>query len=119
MNIELFDSPPQPRDKVKIERLEVKPYPDGWRVKINVDVTPFQERPSLELYIHTAAGKLIASPSVIETMHAKMEFTVHVRGVPSPDGDYTAEAALYYEDRSAPTDRRQVAFSIKTEEPSA
>jgi len=115
MNIELFDSPPQPRDQVKIVRLDVQPYPDGWRVKINVDVTPFQERPNLEIFVRNTAGKLIASPSVIETMHAKMEFTVHVRGVTTPIGEYTAEAVLYYDDRTNPQDRRSTPFSIASQ----
>lgn len=104
---------PQPRDKVKIERLEASPYPDGWRIKLNVDVTPFQERPSLELRVMRAEDDfLVAELSIIETMHRSMEFTVHVRGVQSPNGSYIAQADLYYDERTTPQDQRETAFSI-------
>ncbi|MBO9308957.1 MAG: hypothetical protein J7551_04135 [Chloroflexi bacterium] len=108
------DQVPQPRDKVRIERLTAQPYPDGWRIKLNVDVTPFQERPNLELRVlRLPEERVIAELSIIETMHRKMEFTVHVRGVATPNGDYLAQADLYYEERTAPQDRREVPFSIQ------
>ncbi|MCC7208137.1 MAG: hypothetical protein IT323_12585, partial [Anaerolineae bacterium] len=51
MDLNFFDpgDAPQPRDKVKIEDVRVEPYPDRWRVRLSIDVTPFQERPSLEI----------------------------------------------------------------------
>ncbi len=104
---------PQPREKVRIERFEAAPYPDGWRIKLNVDVTAFQERPSLELRVlRLPEERVIAELSIIETMHRQMEFTVHVRGLDSPNGDYLAQADLYYEERTAPYDQREVPFSI-------
>ncbi|MCS6870453.1 MAG: hypothetical protein NZ571_03250 [Anaerolineae bacterium] len=115
MNIQFVEpnQVPQPRDKVRIERFEVKPYPDGWRIKLNVDVTPFQERPSLELRVlRLPEERVIAELTIIETMHRQMEFTVHVRGVSSPNGDYIAQADLYYDERTAPQDQREVSFSI-------
>lgn len=117
MNIDFFDSQdvPQPRERIKIERLETHPYPDGWRAKILVDVTPFQERPSLELRVRSDENKrVVAELSVIETMHRQMEFTVHIRGVTSPIGAYVTEAELYYEDRQKPQDRREVSFVVES-----
>ncbi len=118
MEISFFESAdvPQPRDKIKIEHFEAKPYPDGWRVRIILDVTPFQERPSLEIRLQTddQRGKQhVAELSVIETMTRHMEFTVHIRGVPSPAGEYIAEADLYYESPDAPQDRRTVPFTVE------
>src|SRR5258708_4374972 len=99
-NIDFFNpgDVPQPRDQIKVEKLLAKPYPDGWRVRVTVDITPFQDRPSLELSIQTVAGRSVSSLSVIETMVRHMEFTVHIRGLESPEGDYIALAALYYGD---------------------
>ncbi len=124
MDINFYESAdvPQPRDKVKIERFEAKPYPDGWRVRIILEVTPFQERPSLEIRVRTdgkdgetgeASARRVAELSVIETMTRHMEFTVHIRGVTSPVGPYIAEADLYYENLSAPQDRRVVPFTVE------
>ncbi|HRE49105.1 MAG TPA: hypothetical protein PLD47_15360 [Aggregatilineales bacterium] len=116
MNISFFDQHdvPQARSAIRIESLTATPYPDGWRVKITLNVTPFQERPSLELEVWRGEDR-IAEMSIIETMHKAMEFTVHIRGVSSPFGDYKAEAALYYEDRLAPQHRLSTAFTISPE----
>lgn len=116
MNIELYDSAPQPRANVKIERLDVTPHPDGWRVKLNIEVTPFQERPSLEIRVSTAAGRLVSELTVIETMHARMEFTVHLRGLQSPIGEYVAQVDLYYDDRGSPLHRAEKPFTIQQQQ---
>ncbi len=115
MNINFFESNdvPQPKDKVKIERLEAQPYPDGWRVKVIVEVTPFQVRPNLEIRVKSMEGRVISELSVIETMHRHMEFTVHIRGVSSPVGQYAAEADLFYDTPTAPQDQRSFPFTIE------
>lgn len=93
---------PQPADKVKIEHLEATPYEDGWRVRLIVHVTPFQKRPNLEIGLIRQGGdfdgKMAAHLSIIETMHPKMEFTMHIRGVDTPYGDYLLKAVLYFRD---------------------
>lgn len=114
-NINFFDEQdvPQPRERVKIERLDAKPYPDGWRVKLTIDVTPFQERPNLEVRLKTAEGREVAELSIIETMHKNMEFTLHIRGVNSPYGQYLLETDLYYDDRANPQQRETLNFSVE------
>lgn len=103
MTISFFEpgDVPQPPDKVKIEHLTATPSEDGWRVKIEVHVTPFQQRPNLEMRLLLGPDdqqKQVADFSIIETMHPKMEFTMHVRGVAQPEGDYTLDTVLYYRD---------------------
>src|SRR5215468_3668001 len=82
-NVDFFNprEVPQPRDRVKVEKLEAKPYPDGWRVRVVLDVTPFQERPSLEIRVRSADGRVVSELSVIETMIWHLEFTIHIRGI--------------------------------------
>jgi len=115
MNINFFepDKVPQPQKKIKIERLEAQPYPDGWRVRVTIEVTPFQVRPNLEIRVQSSDGRSVAELSVIETMHHHMEFTVHVRGVTSPAGQYVAEVKLYYDDPTAPQDQQAFPFTIE------
>ncbi len=103
MTINFFEpgDVPQPPDNVKIELLEVEPYPDKWRVKLRVHVTPFLQRPNLEIVLWREVSgeeRPIANLSIIETMHPRMEFTMHIRGVPDPVGDYRVSANLYYRD---------------------
>ncbi len=117
-SISFFDEKyvPQPRDRVKIERLSAQPYPDGWRVKLGIEVTPFQERPSLEVRLVNSDGREVAELSIIETMHKNMEFTLHIRGVQSPYDEYKLEADLYYEDRTNPQQREAIQFTVEAAE---
>ena len=100
MELNFFESDavPQPRDKVKITQLSAQPYPDGWRVRIMLSVTPFQERPNLEVEVVTADNKPIAEMSIIETMH--------------PAGDYLLRAELYYDDHANVQHRLEVPFTV-------
>lgn len=114
MNINIFDDPslvPQPRDRIRIEQLTVTPYEDRRRVFVEVRVTAFQERPNLLLAMYDQAGRVVNEASIIATMHAKMEFTMHMR-MADPTGDYRLVVELFYESRNPPQDVREVSFSI-------
>ncbi len=117
MEIPLFDSGdrvPQPKENVRIESLTATPYPDRFRVFIEIKVTPFQERPNLILVMHSSEGKVIGELNIIETMHFDMEFTMHIRGLEDPAGSYSLDAELFYEERNPPHDQQQVHFDIPT-----
>lgn len=116
MDMHFYDQPPQPRDNVRIEELELVVYPDRFRVFVHIRVTLFEERPNLLLTARTASGKVAAELSIIETMHHDMEFTMHLRGLPDPAGDYTLTAELFYESRNPPQDRHTVEFSVPAAE---
>lgn len=98
---------PQPRDQVKIESLSARVYPDGRRVRLDIELTPFLERPNLELKITNAAGEEVAALSIIESMDYKFEMTAHLRG-PQPAGRHTLHGELFYEAES----QRQVAEAV-------
>jgi hypothetical protein len=105
MDIQFFngDHDPQPRENVKIEKITAQPYPDGSRVHVTIQVTPFRERPNLILAIHDENDTLVSELNIIETMHFNMEFTMHLRGLDDPAGAYSVTADLFYE-----TDRKSV-----------
>ncbi|MCB9435749.1 MAG: hypothetical protein H6673_01990 [Anaerolineales bacterium] len=102
MTISFFEpgDVPQPPDKVKITHLTATPVADGWRVKIDVHVTPFQLRPNLEIALVREGDNPVpvSTLSIVETMHPRMEFTMHVRGVTEPWGHYRLHAMVYYRD---------------------
>jgi hypothetical protein len=54
----------------------------------------------------------VAELSIIETMHADMEFTLHIRNVGDPAGTYTLTVELFYETRTPPQDRRVKQFVV-------
>lgn len=129
MTISFFEpgDVPQPPEKTKIELLEANPHQDSWRIKVIVHVTPFQQRPNLEIDLLKAPElRQVASLSIVETMHPRMEFTMHIRGVDNPSGEYKLRAVLFYRDEAAPEateppppqikDTRELTLSIPMEE---
>lgn len=119
MEINIFNDPnlvPQPQSKVKIEDFIATVYPDRFRVKVGLKITPFQERPNLVIVAHRNDGKQVSDLDIIATMHYDNEYTMHIRGVDDPQGDYTLTAELYYESRNPPQDKKQITFSIPAEE---
>ncbi len=89
------DEVPQPPELVKIESLTARVYPDGRRVRVEVLLTPFLERPNMEFRALNSAGDEVASLSIVESMDYKFEMTVHLRG-PQPVGRHTLRVELFY-----------------------
>ncbi|RPJ02876.1 MAG: hypothetical protein EHM39_00870 [Chloroflexi bacterium] len=102
----------RPRDEVRIESLTASPYPDGRRVHVEITVTPFRERPNLDITIISGDGQPVAATSAIEIMGFRVSFNLHLRGIDQPAGEYTVRVLLYYEDLDQPQDRRDVALHI-------
>jgi hypothetical protein len=84
-----------PPDEVRIRDLQVQVLEQGRRVKVYLEVDPFQKRPSAELTIIDPQGFPVANVSIIESMLRKMELTMHLRGEPR-SGKHTIEAVLFY-----------------------
>ncbi|MCU0485008.1 MAG: hypothetical protein MUC85_02760 [Anaerolineales bacterium] len=95
----LFNDPdliPLPAEEVRIREFRLEPWPDGRRVKVILQVDPFQKRPSLEVVVWDDAGVDAAKVSVIESITTRIEFTIHLRR-PEPAGAYRAQATLFYQ----------------------
>jgi hypothetical protein len=86
---------PLPPDEIRIRELHAEPYPDGRRVRIILEITPFQQRPNCEIIVTNEDGEAAASLSIIESIDAKMDFTVHLKGK-KPSGKFTVSADIYY-----------------------
>jgi len=91
---------PVPPDEVRIRELEAKPRPDGQRIQVRIDITPFQKRPNVEALIMNAASQPLASVSVVEAIDPIMEFVMHLRQPRTP-GRYTLKARVFYADIEA------------------
>ena len=114
-DINIFNDPnkvPKPKDQIRIESVKAAPYADRFRVYVEISVTPFLERPNLLLVLRDAHDKIVSELNVIATMHSDMDFTIHVRNVDDPTGDYTLDVELFYETRNPPQDRASYSFSI-------
>ena len=98
---------PRARQDVRFTTVAVKPYPDGRRVKLNFALTPFAERPSVDMDVTNREGREVASLSLIEAMDTSFDFTVHLRG-PEPRGEHVLHLMLFYLESDAPEAARQV-----------
>ena len=79
-------------------------------LRVNIEITPFQKRPHLEIQLKDADDDEIASTSIIEPMSWKIEFTMHVRG--ELNNPYTLEARLFYPEGPA-AELQSFSFDIK------
>jgi hypothetical protein len=83
-------------EETRITSLSAVPYPDGYRLHVHIEMTPFQTRPHLDVKLTDGAGMEVASTSVVEPLNWKIEFTMHIRG--ELNNPYTLEATLFYPD---------------------
>ncbi len=117
MTINFFEAGdiPQPKEKVKIEKLTAEVYPDRWRVKLDIHVTPFLVRPNLAVALvrQDDPPLVVSHLAILETMHPRMEFTLHIRYVDDPAGDYQLKARLYFEEGvEHPYDEQEVSVIV-------
>ena len=98
MRIQLYEDPLQgalPKEDVRFNELGLFVYDDGRRVAVGFDITPFLERPSIQVLVTNEVGQEAASLSIIEAMQANFNLTLHLRDDPQT-ANYSIEAQLYY-----------------------
>ncbi len=97
-------------EETKINSLLAQAYPDGRRLRVNIEITPFQKRPYIEVLLNDSNGDEAASTSIVEPMSWKLEFTMHIRG--ELKNPYTLNARLYYPDGPS-TDPLHYSFDVE------
>ena len=102
---------PLPPSEVRFLETRVEPWADGQRVRVHVTLTPFQQRPNLEARILDQEGRLLSQADIIETMNARLVFTMHLRAA-EPQGPFRLEISLTYEN-SGQIDHRTVDFTLE------
>ena len=92
-----------PPEEVRLLEVKVAPLPESGRVKIYIEMTPFQKRPNISVSITNAAGKEAARTTILETMLTRLEVTLHlreaIRGV-----EYTVETSVFYQKLPQPSE---------------
>ena len=86
-----------PPEETRILSLTAEPYEDGRRVRVDIETSPFEQRPHLEFLLTDAENNEISAASFVEPMAWKLEFTMHLRTKPA-DGPLNLTASLYYPD---------------------
>ena len=97
-------------EETRITALTAEPYPDGRRLRVNLEITPFQKRPHIEVALTNSDGDEVASTSIVEPLSWKIEFTMHIRG--ELRNPYKLAARLYYPEGPS-TEPLEFSFDIQ------
>jgi hypothetical protein len=100
-----------PSADVRFLNLEAIPDPDFKRLKINLELTPFQQRPEIELTLNDSNGVEVASASIIEPVNWKLELNLHIRKNSTKVQRYTLNTILLYPELGE-VDRRTLIIEI-------
>ena len=98
MHIQFHDDPlssPRSREEVRFNRLGIYVFEEGRRIAVGFDITPFLERPSIQVTIKNEAEEDAGSLHIIEAMEANFNVTMHLRDE-NPTKMYQIEAVIYY-----------------------
>lgn len=85
----------RPREEVRLNQLGLYVYEDGRRIAVGFNITPFRERPSIEVTATNGRGEVAGSMSIIEAMTPNFNVTMHLRD-DDPTDRYEIQAILYY-----------------------
>lgn len=110
MDINFFDDPqetPRMREDVRFEKLRVEVSPEGKRVAVDVAITPFIERPTIELLMTNGNGEKAGLLTIIETLDRVIQVVIHLRDREKAN-PYTLRASLYYASMDSDMNRQQV-----------
>lgn len=113
MQISFYDDPekaPKSREDVRLNDLGLYVYPDGRRIAVGFNLTPFIEKPCLEVRVVNAHGEPAGWLNVIETMETNFSITIHLRDK-EPTNQYEVTAVVYYQ--TPETDRTDVHRLVK------
>ena len=86
-----------------LREVQVTPQPNAGRVNIYLELTPFMKRPNVNVAITDSSGLEVAHTSILETMLAKLEFTMHLRAQ-EPGSEHTIETTVYYQPMPDPSE---------------
>jgi hypothetical protein len=100
-----------PAAETRLLDLHAEPDPDGKRIRVALDLTPFQQRPYIELSLTDPSGNEAASASIVEPVGWKLELTLHIRKTAPAVGKYTLTASLTYPELDE-IDRRTIIIEV-------
>ncbi|MCJ7703752.1 MAG: hypothetical protein MUO62_19410 [Anaerolineales bacterium] len=86
---------PLPPDEVRVLDLKIEPYPDGRRLRVLVELTPFQKNPHGDIVITNQNGEPVSTASFVEAITPRFEMTLHLRSIDA-EGRYMATLTLFY-----------------------
>jgi hypothetical protein len=103
---------PLPPSETRILSVRAELWPDGRRVSVGVQITPFQQRPNLHISVFDAQGQEVVSAGAMQVRQTQQEFTLHLRHLDTK-GKYRVSAHIAYPELDLETtDRVETTFEI-------
>jgi hypothetical protein len=97
---------------IRLLDLHAESSSDGKLLKVGLVLTPFTQRPSLDLTLTDSNGVLIVSTSVVEPVSWKLELNLHLRNPTANLGEeYNLTAVISYPDIGE-VDRQKIIVKI-------
>jgi hypothetical protein len=105
------DDIPRPPDEVRLRSLDVTPLGDGRRVRVEIQITPFLQRPNVDLDLTGPSGESLSRTTVVEADSPRFSLTMHLRRA-AEGGEYVVRGALSYAS-DPPQDVREQRFVVE------
>jgi hypothetical protein len=92
--------------------LHAEPSSDGKLLKVVLALTPFTQRPYLDLALTDSNGGVVVTTSIVEPVSSKLEVNLHFRNPTSDLGEvYNLTAIISYPDIGE-VDRQKISIKI-------
>lgn len=120
MDLEFTEGPeaPQPPGAVRFLAVRAEPYADRRRIKLSYEVSPFQQRPSVEIRLLAPDGADLGSITVVDVVGARFSLTAHLRGDAPAATPVRVVSILGYDDLPE-VDRRELIVDLPAADPAA
>jgi hypothetical protein len=93
--------------------LDLRAVPDseGKHLRVTLELSPFLQRPNIEINLTDSSGHQVVSASIIEPVGWRLEITLHIRKLNLSVGNYNLTAGLFYP-KLGEVDRRMLVIKI-------
>ena len=115
MDINFFENradAPRMREDVRITRTRLEISPEGRRIAVDLELTPFIERPTIQLLLFNERGEPAGRLTIIETLDRVVSVVMHIREK-TPTLQYKFQATVYY--ASLDEDLKQQVVDVHTQ----
>ena len=99
MDIEFVDPDeiPLSPEEVRFGEIEAEPYPDNRRVRLTINITPFQQPPDIDITAINPQGQRVAEATIIGAPNKRLTLTMHLRD-DVVEGVYRFQFSLGFQD---------------------
>ena len=98
-----FDLNPEvkrfPPDQTSILNLTVEPLSDLTRIRILIEITPFEQPPTIELILYDFSGQVVASTLIVEPPFWRHDLIMHLKDPEISKLEYKLVAQIIYPDQ--------------------